>query len=351
MKRFLLVLVLILAPVSALAQFRASDVLMTDDGALFSVETVLTSDYNREVRTPIDTTSVRILRLRIQQNGETSEFVVPASLKGGSHIEPSLAYDAEDARLYIFWQNIPNLMSSELLFASVKDGVWSDVSTFDNGIWRIRFNLKVAITHYVQVSEPDGTRTLAPAMIAHAIWWEQNGWRESARYAMLELDRGAVRYVQVSDLSDFVTGANPEPYALPEVYDKRIFRTPFIFETPDSSSVDMLFANWSTNRYSLLKIRPVLDDKNGVLHIPIGVTQGEMDPPQFVPRYEDAGFSAMRSASGTSRIVIYSSSSTALDYVVYHKGAWDVQRTFVIGKTSTTMDQALDALRRFVSHD
>ncbi|MCM2315470.1 MAG: hypothetical protein NDJ92_10010 [Thermoanaerobaculia bacterium] len=344
MRRFLIVLVLVLTAAGAGAQLRVSDVLLTDGGTLFTVDIVKASELETEDGTTLDTASNGVLRLRIQNGDKLETIAVPGSLTGGYHVEPSLAFDEADGRLYIFWQRIPGLGASELLFASYKDGDWSEVSTFDNGIWRIRFNLKVTITRFAERTREDGTKEQKPALIAHAIWWEQLGQRESARYAMLELDHGDVRSIQVHELTDFVTSRTPEPYVLPDDYDRNVFRTPFVFNAADGDSIDVLFADWYTNRYQLVTIRPIEDEKNGVLHIPIGVTTGEFGPMPIRARDTSAPLVAMRPNPSTGTIVVYSGNDESIEYVALRSGRWSSSSSLKLN-SAMTLDIALEGLR------
>ncbi len=345
MKRLLIVLVLVLTAAGAGAQLRVNDVLLTDGGTLFTVDIVRTEDFEKEEETALDSTSTSVIRLRIQNEEKLKTIVVPGSLTGGYHVEPSLAFDEADGRLYIFWQRIPGLGASELLFASYKDGDWSDVSVFESGIWRIRFNLKVTITRFAERTLEDGSKAQKPALIAHAIWWEQLGQRESARYAMLELDHGDVRSIQIRELTDFVTKQTKEPYILPDDYDRNIFRTPFVFNGADGDSIDVLFANWYTNRYQLVTIRPIEDEKNGVLHIPIGVTAGEFGPVPIRARDTMAPLVAMRPNPSTGTIVVYSNNNgDSIDYVALRRGRWSPSTVLKIN-AAITLDVALEGLR------
>ena len=99
MKRTLAVLALMLGASSASAQLRLNDSLLTDEGTLFAIESVATQEYNTSAEEALQTTSRVVLRLRMSRDEELSEVIVPASLTGGSHIEPSLAYDSDDHRL------------------------------------------------------------------------------------------------------------------------------------------------------------------------------------------------------------------------------------------------------------
>jgi hypothetical protein len=344
MKKLLLTLILILVAAGAQAQQRVSDVLLTNDGTLFTIASATRVEVEHDTGYSLDTPSTSVLRLSIQRDGETSTILVPASLNGGSHIAPTLAWDDSDKRLYIFWQRMPSIGATELLFASYKDGSWSEVEAFDGGSWRTRFNLQVTITRFVSTRMDDGTVQPRPVLIAHAIWWEQFGDHEAARYAMLELEQGSVRSVKIFDLATFIT-RDSGYYELPADYDRSIFRTPFLFEMPDSDSIEVLFANWYTNRYQLVNIRPISDEANGVLHIPIGVTRDEFEPAPIHVSDTQSALKAIRPNAASGSIIVYSHDGDTIDYCELRAGRWTKPAQLKLGST-TTLDTAIEALRR-----
>lgn len=342
MKRIVLALAFVLAAFGAQAQLRVSDVLLTDDGTLFTIEHVNVSALPPD--SVPETPSTSVLRLTVAHDDATTTIFVPGSLVGGTHVEPTLAWDNADQRLYVFWQRMPGIGASELLFASFKDGTWSEVKSFDGGSWRTRVNLKVAITRQAEQRLEDGSVQLRPALIAHAIWWEQFGDHESARYAMLELEQGNVRSVQIHDLTEFQSHFQA-PYELPEGYDKSLFRTPFMFDGADGNSVDVLFANWYTNRYSLVNIRPVTDEKEGVLTIPIGVTREDIAPPPIRMRDTDSALKAIGQNATAGTVVVYSAKGDAIDYAELRRGHWTTSGTIKLNE-AMTLETALEAFRR-----
>jgi hypothetical protein len=348
MKRIVLICCMLVLAISASADLRGSDVLLTDSGVFYRVSAVEPAEFNEaHPENPVNASATSILVLTIQSEDETETIPVPASLSGNFNIEPSLAYDPNDERIYLFWQRKPSASSSELLLTSYKDGVWSEATTFDNGIWRLRYNLRIGITHYRTFID-EGRINRAPAVVAHAVWWEQLGQHESARYAMLNLSAGEVTGLTIRDMSELSSlPILPEARELPEGYDKNTFRTPFILDVPGNDSVDILFADWYTNHYEIVNVRPVLDEKNGVLHIPIGVTSGVMDAPGLEVRDADAGLMAMSAPSptGGKDLLLYSPDETAIDYVIYRNGVWSESRKILL-RENVTIGEALVAMRR-----
>jgi hypothetical protein len=333
---------------SASAEMRRSDVLLTDSGAFYRIDSVTVSDFNEaNPDNPVEASSATILVLTIQGN-ESSQVPVPATLSGGYNIEPSLAYDPDDDRIYLFWQRKPSPSTSELILTSFKDGIWSNETIFDNGIWRLRFNLRIRITHYMTATDEEDNVVRERAVVAHAVWWEQHGQQESARYAMLNLSGGDVVGLTIRDMSELSSLTEPlAPRELPEDYDKSSFRTPFILDVPGNGSVDIMYADWYTNHYEIVNVRPVLDEKNGVLHIPLGVTTGVMDAPTIRVRDIDNGLMAMSApaAGGGTDMLIYSADDEAVDYVIYRNGTWSESKK-ILFSDKVTLNESVQALRR-----
>lgn len=354
MKRLTLICFALIVALAASADTRRSDVLLTDSGVFYRIDSVGVDVFNEtHPDATVDATSSSMLILTFQTDAEAQVVPVPASLTGGSNIEPSLAYDPDDDRIYLFWQRKPSPSSSELMLTSYKDGIWSNETTFDNGIWRLRFNLRIGITHHMSTIDTAGNISRERAVVAHAVWWEQHGQHESARYAMLNLKGGAVTGLTVRDMSELSSLENPpEARELPEDFDKSTFRTPFIIDVPGNDSVDILYANWYTNYYEMVNVRPVLDEKNGVLHIPTGVTTGVMDAPGIRVRDIDNGLVAMSapSATGTTDLLIYSSDDAAIDFVIYRNGMWTDSKKISIHDNITPAD-GIEALRRNLSRN
>ncbi len=50
-------------------------------------------------------------------------------------------------------------------------------------------NLRIAITRKTEQTDANGDVTLIPEVTVHAVWWEQSGSAEWARYAMLTTDK------------------------------------------------------------------------------------------------------------------------------------------------------------------
>lgn len=356
MKRLATICFVLMTALSAGADLRRSDVLLTDSGNLYRVDSVAVSLFNEtHPDEAVQTTSSTILSLTIQDESGSSMVAVPGSLTGGINIEPSLAYDPDDDRIYLFWQRKPGPSASELVLVSFKDGVWTSPTTFDNGIWRLRYNLRIRLTHFVTGRDTDGNLQKDRVVIAHAVWWEQHGSFESARYAMINLLGGNVTGLTVRDMTELSSlETRPATRELPENFDKSTFRTPFILDVPRNDSVDVLFADWYTNSYEIVNVRPVLDEKNGVLHIPTGVTTGVMDAPGIRVRDIDNGLMAISAPSrsgGTGLdLLLYSADENTVDYVIYRDSSWSDSKQINLNERFS-FGEAVDALRRNINRN
>ena len=184
MKRALFGLIFALLPIALAAQVPDRDVLLTPDGTLYTIESI---DNEGSSTSGV----IRYLRLTIQRPNERQQTaVVPESLTAGIHWRPALAYDAASQTLFIFWLKMPNAMSSELLLASYASGTWHPAVSIDNQPYHLRYNLRIGITHKLALS--DQTYGDVPMLLIHAIWWEETGYGENARYAMFGVQKGLI---------------------------------------------------------------------------------------------------------------------------------------------------------------
>src|SRR5258708_656189 len=118
MKRLLLGFVLLLASTAALAEAR--QVLLTPDGALYTVD-VLSTETSAG--------TVLSLPVTIKQGKAVTTTVVPESLIG-VNTEPALAYDAGSQTLFVFWlHQSPSSSANNLNLASYHDGQWQPAGT------------------------------------------------------------------------------------------------------------------------------------------------------------------------------------------------------------------------------
>ncbi|HVT46021.1 MAG TPA: hypothetical protein VMT00_16715 [Thermoanaerobaculia bacterium] len=341
MKRFVLALLVVALPVVAAAEAFDREMLLTSDGALYTIESVRSEDTN------LTTSASIVLLLTVQKGEEQRSLYVPASLNPGVHLSPSLAFDPTSKALFIFWQNMPTLMSSQLLFCSYENGRFSETTSIDNAPFRFRFNLRIGVTRQIlDLKSADQAETLEPRLLVHAVWWDQTGYGESAGYAMLAIREGRVTSIHRHDLLDYITDTDTIPSVVDDDFDRDLFRHAAIFERPGNSSVEIVFGNWDLNRFHRVVLNPVSAD--GVLRVPIGKQGPDIPAPRRFRREAAADISMLRGSGTDDSLVIYSRTPNALRYQMYRDGAW-LEAVTVSLNERVTAEASLEALRRLAA--
>lgn len=343
MIRKLLFLTLLLLPSLALGA-PARDILLTPSGTLYSVESV-----DPDTLDGVESTSVRVLQLTVRNGGEVIRQIVPSTLAGAAHVKPALAYDAESDTLFIFWQKSINAMSSELLFCSYSNGAWSEPTAIDRSSYNVRFGLKIASTAYAASDAEEGEAERVKLLTIHAIWWEQTGYGEEARYAMLSLHDGKVIQTDLRRLIDFTSGTRNEiPAELDADFDRSIFRAPSIATNAGSDSVDVIFADWDRNRMHRVTVRPVLN--HGVIRIPDGKSRGEIGAPRGRIAGTSAGEIEMIHAPAADTLAIYGVDGSEVRYTLHRNGEWSPVRALPVS-AEVPAEAVIGAIRRLATSD
>ena len=336
MKRLLVVLaVVLMAHAAEASSLRERDVLLTTNGVLYTVDAV----HDAEVahgRSPY------YLTLSVQDGDQRVTEPVPGSLYGGAHGYPSLAHDPESDTLFLFWQEtLYRGVASNLLFASYQNGRWSDVTELDNVTYRLRRNLRIAVTRSIEKIDENNRRTQVPQVVVHAVWWEENEYGEFARYAMLGFDNGVVTSMDFRYLIEF-TGSNAESTAAGAAAARsEVLRHPAILSTVRRDAVEIIFSDAATSDVHRLRIKPVLD---GRVRIPIGVKGPTMRNLNMTVS-SDARVAAIVDEES---VALYTVTERSLDYAVFANGEWSAQRSLALGP-DVSADIAVNALRRMVS--
>lgn len=337
MKRLLtsLALLLLVAVSASASELRERDVLLTTDGIVYTVDAVHDASV-KEGRSPY------YLTMTVQDGEKRTSAVVPGSLAGGAHSHPALAYDADSRTLFLFWQEtLYRGLSSRLLFASLHDGEWSDVTALDSVDWKLRRNLRIAVTRSIETAGENNQRTQVPQVVVHAVWWEETGYGEWARYAMLGIDNGIVTSTDFRYLVEF-TGASIDRSApLVNATPNEVLRHPAVFANSARDSVEVIFGDATTNSIHRLRVRPILD---GRVRIPIGVRGPNMRTVDFSVTSEKRVAAVIDDES----VALYTHDEKSLDYVVFRDGAWSKQRSVALSNDLNAAT-AIDALRRMVS--
>ncbi|MEO8217919.1 MAG: hypothetical protein ABI718_12630 [Acidobacteriota bacterium] len=337
------VLLLLVAPAVAFAQASDRDVLLTNEGTLYTIESEYSSDYE------FAADSSKLLHLTIQNGTETQSVFVPESLNPGIHSDPALAWDAESRTLFVFWQRTPNpRTSSDLLFSSLHEGVWSRATLVTNTEFEFRSNFRIGMTRLAGEQQPDGSYLNKPALIIHVTWWNQNGHGEDGGYAMLQLENGLVKTKSVFNLNEMLAEHRAlEPAPLPEDYNRELFRHPAILEQPTHDSVELIFADWDTNRFEKISVRPIV--AQGYMKPPVGFWRGEFPA---APGFRNVVESRVTLLPGAgvddSNLLFYFRSGKGYDYMVVKNGTWSEVKSIAFNEKITS-DMALEAMRKLIA--
>ena len=332
-RRLLLLIVLCAASVS-IAAASHKDILLTSDGTLYTVESVRAANGGDYAQ------SAHSLTLTIQRGEKRDTVSVPGTLTEGSHGNPALGYDAPSGTLFLFWQqNLNGVLSSRLLFAAYQNGAWSEPTALDAVDYDIRRNLKIAVTRYVQAGDANGKQILLPQLTVHAVWWQEGGSGELARYAMLTIDRGAVIDRQFRSLADFA-GLKLDSSVNVSGIDE-ILRHPSVEAVATRDAVDVVFGHAESETLYRVRLKPATD---GRLRIPIGV-KGENLRRPALPIGADA---TVDTVIEDDRVAFYTSNAKTMSFVLFRRGSWSDMKTVALGG-SLSADAAAEALRRMVA--
>lgn len=332
MKRILIAVALVLLPLSAFADARDRDMALTSDGTLYTVESIFPDNVPN-----LQTASQRVLMLTVQNGGTATTTAVPATLNGGWHGYPALAYDSLSSTLYVFWEVARNnFLTSDLLVCSYQNGTWGQPTALDSASWALRENLHIAITRSTEQTASDGSKIAIPETTVHAVWWQQNSSEEWARYAMLTMDNGNVSSIEIRNVSDFLS--RPDTAAEVSTHND-LLRHPLILEAATHDTVDVVYGDINTDKMHRITIKPIA---NGRLRIPIGVKDSILPAP-VANITSTANVSAI--ASTNDNLGIYFASDQALNYLLYQNGQWSPMRSIALSSILSP-ESAIDALRR-----
>lgn len=338
MKRALLILVLLALPAAMHGQAIDRAILLAPTGTLYTVDSKVSDDAT--VR------STRYLTLTIQTGQSVIRSNVPASITGGNNWQPELAFDSESNTLFVFWLRSQNsiLGASELLFCSFQNGKWNSASSIDDVPYHFRYNLRVGMTHSVQVpdTENGGSRQL-PGLTVHAAWWDESAVGENARYAMLTIEKGVVTDIYRRDLTDFVNTAFLRPFTLDD-QSRELLRHPIVFESPERDTIDIVFGDMATNTIHRLTLKPVVETR---VRIPIGIRDTSYPGPKH-RLSSNAELSAI--ATPPDRLIYYYLANGAVKYLKFEQGAW-AQEMSISVTSDVSAERAVAALRRLVRGD
>ncbi|HEY2324125.1 MAG TPA: hypothetical protein VGJ82_14805, partial [Thermoanaerobaculia bacterium] len=257
---------------------------------------------------------------------------------------PALAYDAPSKTLFVFWEAATStFLNTELDFCSYKNGNFNAATSLDSAHWAARQNLRIAITRTSQQMNDDGTTTTVPETTVHAVWWEDNGGAEWARYAMITVDKGAAVATHVQDLGEFVNGAGYAPSASTNA-SRELLRHPSVTETRTHDSVDVLFGDMNFVTIRRVNIQPTI--KGGRLRVPIGRTGGSVPAPSANLMSSTPVDTLL---NGDSVAMYYDGQKpNTIDYLMYTNGNWSTVRTLALSD-KLSHDSAVSVLQKLLT--
>jgi len=338
MKRLLLVLALAVLPTTIFAGTIDRDVLVTPEGTLFSVESVL-NDGSAPANAKF------LLKLTVQAtNGPAQMINVPDSLTAGMHTHPALAWDADSQTLFVFWLKMPNPTSSELLLSSYHNGAWQPAVSVGNSTYHLVSNLQIRTSH----------RVADLPLLVHAVWWEDSGDAESARYGLFVIDKGSVSQMYLDDLSNLLyidpsgnpTVQLPQMYPVDANFNREILRHPSLIDTGATDSIDVLFGDVKTNSFNRVTLKPIIQ---GRIHIPIGHMPGPrvVAPKSFISPWTGPIDTIVAGRDGS--MLLYNTTKDAVSYIVYSSaGTWSSVKSIALND-KLSADAAVAALSRMMN--
>jgi hypothetical protein len=332
MKRVLILLALALLPTALFAQ-ADRDVLLTSGGTLYTAESELA---------PRDSEMRRQVTLTIQQGAKVARTIVPDSLTAGIQSAPALAYDSESDTVFVFFLKMPSLMSSELFLAAYHDGKWEPAISIDNKPFDIRSSLRIAVKRKVAQLQGDGTYADAPALVVHAVWWDQTGDGESARYALVSINKGNVSSIELHDLTEFMS-PDAAAFQVDPEFNLELLKHPAILDSSSIDSVDVVFGDLRTNSFNRVTLRPIAD---GRIHIPIGANPGgHFGAPHTFSVDWNGRISTISSGSN---LILYNAMKDSVTYLLYSNGVWSPIKTLPL-TDKLTAEGAVSALTRMAN--
>ena len=339
MKRLVLALIFAIVPVALFAQVADRDVLVTPDGTLYMIEST-DNDGSRPAAVQ------SYLTLTIQRGNDRTTTTVPESLGGGMHWRPALTYDADSKTLFVFWLKMPNPYASELLLASYNEGHWQPAVSIDNQPYHLRFNLRVAVTTRIAQLQNTGGYADVPALLVHAVWWEETGYGEAARYGLFSVDKGKISFVELHDLSEFTGNVPLFPTEVDPKFNAEILKHPALIDNGSANSVDVIFGDKNYAVFNRVTLKPIADSR---IHIPVGARPGG---PRIAAPYAFTDPWTGRISTITSprsaNILLYNTSKDSVSYVMFSSGSWSSVKTLALSE-KLSAEAAVSALSRMMS--
>ncbi|MDQ6800209.1 MAG: hypothetical protein M3041_05165 [Acidobacteriota bacterium] len=339
MKRLVLALLFAIVPTALLAQVADRDVLLTPDGTLYMIES---TDNDGAQAASVQS----FLTLTIQRGSERTVTTVPESLSGGMHWRPALTYDTDSKTLFVFWLKMPNPFSSELLLASYANGHWQPAVSIDNQPYHLRFNLRIGVTTRISQLQNNGAFADAPALLVHAVWWEETGYGEAARYGLFSVDKGRISFVELHDLTDFTGSVPIFPTDVDPKFNAEILKHPALIDNGTANSVDVIFGDKNYAVFNRVTLKPIAD---GRIHIPIGARPGGpriAAPKSFTDPW--TGRISTITSPRSGNLLLYNTTKDSVSYVMFSSGSWSSVKTLALSEKFSA-EAAVGALSRMMN--
>jgi hypothetical protein len=211
--------------------------------------------------------------------------------------------------------------------------------------------VRLGVTRRVSQIQKDGTYADTPALLLHAVWWDETGHSEEARYAMLPIENGAVSEssIEIHSLNEFVTDGG-ELNTVDAKFNSEILRHPAIVSSPMQASVDIVFGDTKKNSIHKVTLHPIADSR---IHIPVGIGGGGPKGPKSLSMPAPSSFSADWRGPITvldrgDRLAFANAGDTSLNFITYANGTWSEVKSIGIDK-NLSAEGALAALDKMVS--
>lgn len=338
MKKLIVLLALVFVPLLAGAQ--EGNTLLIPDGTLYTIH------HERSVDNPeANASSVAYLVLTARRGDAIVPEIIPATLHGGAHFNPAVAYDAETGMLFAFWIHNPSGSATQLMFASRSAaGVWSEAASF--GAWNDRReNLRIAVTRKYQDENGESRNGLT----VHLAWWQfsYETRQKAAQYMMVTIQDGNVVNMEPLNLGDFVAKNVRAEDEEEQHIDSTVLMQPLLVSSPSQDSVVLLFGDLETRTLNSVRVRPVVKvGANGRLRVPGGKREAG---PYRAPLLTVSEGDRVEGLYGDDKsIAFYTRAEGKLRYVLLRDGEWTQQHSIALDK-QVTEGAAVDALRRLVT--
>lgn len=339
MKRLVLALLFAIVPTALLAQVADRDVLLTPDGTLYMIES---NDNDGALASSVQS----YLTLTIQRGNERTVTTVPESVSGGLQWRPALTYDADSKTLFVFWLKQPNAFSSELLLASYSNGHWQPAVSIDNQPYHLRYNLRIAVTTRISQLQNNGSYADAPALLVHAVWWEETGYGEAARYGLFSVDKGKISFIELHDLAELTGNVPMFPTEVDPKFNAEILKHPALIDNGTANSIDVMFGDKNYSVFNRVTLKPIAD---GRIHIPIGARPGGpriAAPKSFTEPW--TGRISTITSPRSGNVLLYNASKDSVSYIMFSSGSWSSVKTVALSE-KLSAEAAVAALSRMMS--